>query len=185
MTGIRISHLPPGERERAKQGWTCHLNPSSLLILHSYPSLHPSACSFFSTRSEGCHLNPASLIALIQPLTLCLFLPLSVLSLPLLASLSHPKWHVTAIIALRKRAKSSCVPLFSSITIRNVIKRYDHSHTASSNNGLKAHGRTGAPRQHQQTLSLLFMTLSTLALNVHSSCPSLFEPGEGGQISSG
>lgn len=135
MTSILISHLPPGETERAKQGWTCHLNPSSLLILHYYPPLHPTACSF-STRAEGCHLNPASLIALIQPLTQCLFPPLSVLSLPLLASLSRPKWHVTAIIALWKRAKSSCVPLFSSITIRNVIKRYDHSHTASSNNGL-------------------------------------------------
>lgn len=47
MTGILISHLPPGETERAEQGWTCHLNLSSLLILHYYPSLHPSACSFF------------------------------------------------------------------------------------------------------------------------------------------
>lgn len=45
------SHLPPGEKERAKQGWTCHLNPSSLLILHDSSPLHPSAS--FPAQAEG------------------------------------------------------------------------------------------------------------------------------------
>lgn len=66
MTGILISHLPPGEIEGAEQGWSCHLNPSSPLILHHHPSLHLSACSS-STPAQGCHLNPASLIASVQP----------------------------------------------------------------------------------------------------------------------
>ena len=66
MTGILISHLPPGEIEGAEQGWSCHLNPSSPLILHHHPSLHLSACSS-STPAQGCHLNPASLIASIPP----------------------------------------------------------------------------------------------------------------------
>lgn len=105
MTGILISHLPPGEIEGAEQGWSCHLNPSSPLILHHHPSLHLSACSS-STPAQGCHLNPASLIASIQPPE-----PSASSSLSLSfhchynRSLSRPKWHVTAIIALWKERR--------------------------------------------------------------------------------
>lgn len=76
------------QKERSRAGPAILTLPlysfyTTILPFISPPALLPLAL-------HGCHLNHASLIVLMQPLTLCLFLPLFVLSLPLLTSLSLP-----------------------------------------------------------------------------------------------
>lgn len=102
-----FSFTPWGERKSTRVG------PAILTL---------PLCSFYTTAlllSSSLHLlffhwrlrwpsYPASLIVLIQPLTLCLFPPLSALLLLLPNPLSHPKWHVTAIIALWKKCHHVC-----------------------------------------------------------------------------